>query len=92
MQLKESDAYSVAFRILAGGIPFLLGIYVAINPFPHKTAIENISFYVAFSFAVFLFVAGKRTFHFRNPLTLPFFLFAAWSIVGLLFALDRQKR
>jgi O-antigen ligase len=91
MQTKESRAYSVTFRLLAGSIPFLLAVHTAINPFPHKTAVENISFYASLSFAVILFVAGKRTFHFRNPLTLPFVLFAAWSLVGLLFALDRQN-
>jgi len=91
MQRKDSCSYSVTFRLLAGSIPFLLGVYVAINPFPHKTAIENISFYASFLFAVILSIAGKRTFHVRNPLTLPFALFAAWSLVGLIFALDRQN-
>jgi putative inorganic carbon (hco3(-)) transporter len=91
MQVKIIRANSVAFRLLAGSIPFLLGVYIAINPFPHKTAIENISFYASFLFAFILYIAGKKTFHFRNPLTPPFALFTAWVLVGLIFALDRQN-
>ena len=88
MPMKYFHGESIPFKILAGGIPVLLGIYMAINPFPHKTAIENISFYSSVLFASILVAAGKRPLRFRNPLTLPFALFAVWSAVGLCFALD----
>ena len=88
MHIKNSRPDSVSFRLLTGSVPVLLSVYVAINPFPHKTAIESISFYASFLFALILLAAGKRTFHFRNPLTLPFVLFAGWSLVGVFFALD----
>lgn len=80
---------SFPFKFLAGIIPVLLGIYLAINPFPHKTAIENISFYASVLFVLILLGFRKMTFHFRNPLSLPFALFAAWSFIGLFFALDK---
>jgi len=89
MRMKYSGTDSLSFRILAGCVPVLLGVYLAVNPFPHKTAIENISFYASFAFFLILLATGKMTFRFRNPLTLPFALFAVWSLFGLFFALDR---
>jgi O-Antigen ligase len=89
MQIKNFSVESFPFKFLAGSIPVLLGVYLAINPFPHKTAIENICFYASVLFVLILVGARKMTFHFRNPLSLSFALFAAWSFIGLFFALDR---
>jgi hypothetical protein len=91
MRMRYRGTDSLLFRILAGCVPFLLGVYLAVNPFPHKTAIENISFYASFGFFLILLGTRKMTLRFRNPLTLPFALFAVWSLSGLFFALDRSN-
>ncbi len=72
-------------------IPWLVGIFLFFNPFPHTTAISEISFYLSLLFFLVLLFAGKRRFAFRTPLTLPFALFVIWSCFGLIFALNKAN-
>lgn len=74
-------------------IPFLLGIFVFFIPFPHTTAIKEITFYSALLFTVILLLSRKIEFNFRfsYPLGLLFLAYAAWALIGLFFAADKQN-
>ncbi len=72
-------------------IPWLIGIFLFFNPFPHTTAVKEISFYLCLLFFLVLLLAGKRTFFFRTPLSVPFALFVIWSCLGLFFALNKAN-
>ncbi|MGV1098497.1 O-antigen ligase family protein [Thiovibrio sp. JS02] len=70
----------------------LLSLSVVVNPFSHTTTIKEICFYGSLLAAIVLFAAGKRDFFARpTPLLIPVLLFAAWILLGLVWALDRQN-
>jgi len=69
----------------------LLCVYLFANPFPHVTAVKEISFYLSVTIAIYLIAARKIGFAFKTPLALPFALFVAWSCIGLFFALNRPN-
>jgi len=71
--------------------PWLIAIFLFFNPFPHTTAIKEISFYLCLAIFLVLLVVRKDSFLFRTPLSLPFILFAVWSCLGLLFALNKAN-
>lgn len=75
------------WAVLYWTVPALLGIYVFLNPFPRKTAIELICFYGATILALVLAVSRRVRFSFRTPLAVPFLLFLSWSVLGLFTAL-----
>jgi O-antigen ligase len=75
------------WNVLYWAVPVLLGIYVFLNPFPRKTAIELICFYGAAAFALALVVSGRVRWSFRSPLAVPFLLFLVWCVLGLATAL-----
>ncbi|NPU86200.1 MAG: O-antigen ligase family protein [Syntrophaceae bacterium] len=66
----------------------LLAVYVFINPFPRKTAIELITFYSSTLMVAILSLTGRMKLNFRTPLTIPLLLFAFWGFLGLFSALD----
>lgn len=79
------------FRFLEYFLVFAVGIYVFANPFPHRTAIENISFYLSVLSLLILIGFRKFDFSIRNPLSIPLFLFAAWAFTGLFFAFNMEN-
>jgi O-antigen ligase len=72
-------------------IPWLIGIFLFFNPFPHTTAIKEISFYLCLLSFPILLAAKKGSFLFRTPLLIPFILFVVWSCLGLFFAFNKAN-
>jgi len=72
-------------------VTVLIGLFVFFTPFPHTTAIKEMTFYLPLAGMLVLALSKKRVFSWATPLTMPFAVLAAWSAVGLLFALDRPN-
>lgn len=70
-------------------IPILVGIFVFLNPYPHVTAIKEITFYGSVLLLLALIFLKKEEFSLRTPLSIPFLLFVIWSFLGLFFALNK---
>ena len=68
-----------------------MGVFIFCNPFPHTTAIKEISLYLSVFIVLILIVFKKIDFSFKSPLTLPFALFTGWVFIGLFFALDKEN-
>jgi O-antigen ligase len=77
---------SVDFLTNAAAV--LIGIFVFFNPFPHTTAIKEISFYASLCIILILALFMKRDFVLKTPFTLPFLLFLVWTLIGIIFTLD----
>lgn len=80
-----------AYDFLNKSIPWLVGVFLFLNPFPHTTAISEISIYLCIFIFFILLFTGKRKFSFRTPLSVPFVLFFLWSCFGLIFALNKPN-
>jgi O-antigen ligase len=78
-------------RRLEQAVTALIGLFVFFTPFPHTTAIKEMTFYLPLAGMLVLAFSKKRVFSWSTPLTMPFAVLAAWSAVGLLFALDRPN-
>ncbi len=76
-------------KALEQSILVLIGIFIFFNPFPHMTAIKEISFYLSVFIVLILIISRKINFSFKTPLILPFGLFVIWSFIGLFFAFDK---
>ena len=72
-------------------IPFLIGIYMFFNPFPHTTAIKEICFYLASAIVLGLWVFRKKTLFFDTPLFRALLLFLAWVVLTTPFAVDKAN-
>ncbi len=70
-------------------LPVFIGIIIFVNPFPHITAIKEISFYTSLCMMCTLMLFKKIKFSFKTPLLLPFMLFAIWVCIGIFFAVDK---
>jgi len=79
------------FELLNQSIPILIGIFIFIIPFPHKTAVQEICFYLSFFLVLTLALCKKIEFSFKSPLTLPLILFTLWTIVSLPAALNKEN-
>jgi O-antigen ligase len=78
-------------EILKQGLPVFIGIYLFLNPFPHKTALASIIFYASLSLATLLVIYRRLDFSFRTPLSLPMAIFVLWVFSGLFFAHNREN-
>lgn len=76
---------------LTNAATVLIGIFVFFNPFPHTTAIKEMSLYSSFFIALFLAIVMRRDFSLHTPFTLPFVLFLFWAITGIFFTVDRPN-
>lgn len=72
-------------------IPILIGIFIFVNPFPHITAIKEITLYLSLALFLTIIFLRPTKYIFQSPLTLPFLLFIIWSFIGLFFALNKQN-
>ena len=86
---KELNSKEKLLNILNLSVPILTGIFLFFTPFPHTTAIKEISFYLSVLIVIILIYFKKIDFSFRSPFTLPFVLFVTWAFIGLFFALDK---
>jgi O-antigen ligase len=78
-------------RRLEQTVTVLIGLFVFFTPFPHTTAIKELTFYVPLAGMLVLALSRKKAFSWSTPLVLPFSLLAAWGAAGLFFALDRPN-
>ena len=79
------------FELLIRSIPFLMGIFIFFNPFPHTTAIKEICYYLSVIIVTVLILSKKIDFTFKTPLLLPFGLFVSWAFLSIFFALDKEN-
>jgi len=70
-------------------IPILLGMFIFLNPYPHVTALKEITFYGSVLLLLALIFLKKEKFSLRTPLSIPFLLFVIWGFFGLFFALNK---
>jgi len=76
---------------LCQSVVIMMGLFVFLNPFPHTTALKEITFYGSLAVALYLFASGKKPLSWSYPLTIPFLLLIVWSAAGIFFALDRAN-
>ncbi len=74
--------------VLNTSITFLVLLKIFLNPFPQITAIHELCFYLSVMILIFLLYRRETAFSLNSPFTGPLFLFLAWCIWGLLFALN----
>jgi putative inorganic carbon (HCO3(-)) transporter len=89
--LLPSNKQDRLFEILNSSIPFLIGVFLFFNPYPHITSIKEISFYGSVMILLTLISLKKTGFVLKTQLSLPFLLFLLWSFCGLFFALNREN-
>lgn len=76
-------------QILEKAIVVLMSIHIFFVPFPHTTAIKEITFYLSCTMALVLLCRRGRPLGIDSPLMLPFGLFLGWACLGIAFSLDR---
>ncbi len=86
-QFRSLPAREAGIRLL----PVLAGVLAALIPFPRTTAVTEISFYCAVFLVLFSIRTRGFSFSFDSPLSVPFALFATWSLMGVWFSLDRTN-
>lgn len=89
--LEFQNKHERFFAILNYCVFVLLGIFIFCIPFPHTTAITNISFYLAILIALFLIIFNPDAFTFKTPLTYPLIIFFLWSLASILWALNVEN-
>jgi O-antigen ligase len=77
--------------LLNQSVPILLGIFIFFNPFPHTTAIKEISFYLSVVIVVVLVLFKSTEFSFKTPLLVPFGIFVFWSFLSIFWALNVEN-
>jgi O-antigen ligase len=78
-------------RRLEQTVTALIGLFVFLTPFPHTTALKEMTLYLPLAGMLYLALSKKKAFSWSTPLALPFALLAAWGVAGLFFALDRPN-
>ena len=68
---------------------FLIGIFLLSAPYPHLTAIKEITYYTSVTFFIFLILHRKSDVSFNTPLTFPFAVFSLWAILSIFFAINK---
>ena len=78
-------------KFLEQSVPVLMGIFLFFNPFPHTTAIKEISFYSSVLIILTLIILQKKKFIYKTPLLQPFSLFILWAFIGIFFAINKKN-
>ena len=76
---------------LSNVIVVLIGTYIFFNPFPHTTALKEISFYLAIGLIGVSLVLKKGSFSFDSPLSRPFLFIFLWCFICLPLAINRDN-
>lgn len=79
------------FDFLNQSVPVLMGIFIFLNPFPHTTAIKEISFYLSVVIVVGLVIFKRTEISLKTPLLVPFGLFVFWSFLSIFWALNVEN-
>ena len=79
------------FDFLNQSVPVLMGVFIFFNPFPHTTAIKEISFYLSVVIVVALVPFKKTEFSLKTPMLVPFGLFVFWSFLSIFWALNVEN-
>jgi len=90
LKLQLSNSQKV-FEVLNQSVPVLIGIFIFFNPFPHTSAIKNISFYLAVLIVLVLIIFQRSTFTFKTPLTLPLMFFLLWATLSIFWSLNAEN-
>jgi len=70
-------------------VVFLIGIFLLSTPYPHLTAIREITYYSSVAFFLFLILHRRADFSFKTPLTLPLAAFLLWAVLSIFFAINK---
>jgi len=76
-------------KFLENSITVMLGVFIFIIPFPHKTATQELLFYFSALILLLLIICKQTHFSFKSPFTIPFMLFSLWVLFCIPFALDK---
>ena len=87
---KSNNEFKI-FDLLNQSIPVLMGVFIFFNPFPHTTAIKEISFYLSVVIVVVLVLFKRTEFSLKTPLLVPFGLFVFWSFLSIFWALNVEN-
>jgi O-antigen ligase len=87
---KSNNEFKI-FDLLNQSVPVLLGVFIFFNPFPHTTAIKEISFYLSVVIVVVLVLFKRTEFSLKTPLLVPFGLFVFWSFLSIFWALNVEN-
>jgi O-antigen ligase len=85
----ETTAVDRVASVLDICVVFLIGIFLLTAPYPHLTAIKEITYYLSVAFLVFLIWHRKDDFYIKTPLTLPFATFFLWAVISIFFAINK---
>ena len=75
-------------RLTKSAVFLIMGL-VFLNPFPHTTFIDQLLFYAALIPLMVLVKNKYDYFYYRSPLLYPLAIFFIWSVVSVIFALDK---
>ncbi len=68
---------------------FLMLLVIFLNPFPHTTFLDQLFFYAAILPMIVVARNGFDGFYYKTPLFYPLVLFFSWSVISVIFALDK---
>ena len=85
------DKHKSVFTVLDYSVCILLSVFIFCTPFPHTTAITNISFYLAVLIALFLMIFNSGAYKFKTPLTYPLIIFSIWAVGSILWTLNVEN-
>lgn len=87
----KPDTISKISELLNQSVPVLMGMFVFFNPFPHTTAIKEISFYLSVLIIFVLIGFKKIKLSFKSPFAVPGGLFVIWAFLSIFFAIDKEN-
>ncbi len=69
---------------------FCMALYIFVIPFPHRTALQEICFYLSF-LSLVLLVSKRELGFLKTPLEYPLLFLLAWCIVSSFFSINFQN-
>ena len=89
LPLRDNTVITKILPYLNGGVLIFIGIFIFLNPFPHTTAIEEISFYVSVFITLLLILSRSCDFSWKNPLSVFLLLYVCWSVLSIFWSIDK---
>ena len=91
MNLKELIRTEPKGVLIRACLTALVALQIVLIPFPHITAVHEMSFYLSVLLFIILMAKGNLPFTLKTPLSVSMGLFTIWCIFGLFFALNLQN-